>query len=269
MGDTNMRFTKGVAWATTVLLLMVCLPEASARKAKMGKLIIESMTDGVKVYVDGKLKGKTPIAKPVWLKPGKHKLKATKAGYSTLELPFKIRRGKKTSLTVDLFPFSGLVRFTSNVDGAEVYVDNKLLGSTPLIRDVVVGKRKVMILKEGYNDFVTEIRVKAGEKHFVEGALTPFRDFSPEVMAIKEAEKKKAEQAEKDKSLQEKLANLPEKSAVEPAAPWYQDWYKQWWVWTIAGVVVATAVTVPLVVTSGGEQSGLNIHIPDGTQILP
>ena len=177
---------------------------------------------------------------------------------------FKIRSRKNTELHVDPLPFSGLVKISSNLEGAEVYVDSKLLGHTPLIRDVVVGDHKIMILKEGYNDFVTEINVKAGEKHFVEGVLTPFRDFSPEVLAIAAAQKKKAEQDAKDKSLQAELANMTETQPVEPAKSWYSDLHKQWWVWAIAGAVVVTAVTVPLA-TTGSVQSGLNEHNPAAT----
>ncbi len=239
--------------------MLVAFPAARARKPRTGTLVVESLTDGARVYVDGKYRGKTPIKSPIRLRPGKHKMKATKTGYSTMELTFKIRRRRKTDVQVDLLPFSGLVKFTCNVKQAEVYVDNNMLGHTPLIRDVVVGKRKVMIVKDGYNDFVTDITVRPGEKHFVEGVLTPFRDLSPEVMAVAAEEKKKALQAENDRKLQ---ANLSKSEPVQPASPWYADWYKQWWVWAIAGAVVVTAVSVPVALTSGGVQSGLHDHMP-------
>jgi len=262
MTSANCKLAKFFVFIS--LMLLAFGPGASARKPRYGKLVINSMTDGTKVYIDGKLKGKTPFKKPIRLRTGKHKLKATKAGYSTLEMPFRIRSRKKTEVHVDLLPFSGLVKITSNLEGAEVYVDNKLLGHTPVIRDVLVGDHKIMILKEGYNDFATDINVKAGEKHFVEGVLTPFRDFSPEVLAIAEAQKKKAEQDAKDKSLQAELAKVTEVQPIEPAASWYTDLHKQWWVWAIAGAVVVTAVTVPLV-TMDSQQSGLSEHIPAAT----
>jgi hypothetical protein len=155
---------------------------------------------------------------------------------------------------VELLPFSGLVKFSANVEGAEVYVDNKLLGHTPLIRDVVAGDHQVLILKEGYNDFATDINVKAGEKMFVEGRLTPFKDFSPEVLAIAKA------QEEKKKEEEALARELAEAEAVAAAPPWYADLYKKWWVWAIAGAVVVTAVTVPLALSAGGEQAGLHRH---------
>ncbi len=258
----NARCKKATVGLVSLLLVLAVFPDARARKPRNGRLVIESMTDGARVYIDGKYKGKTPIKKPISLRPGKHKLKSTKTGYSTLELTFKIRSRRKTNVEVDLLPFSGLVKFTCNVKQAEVYVDNKMLGHTPLIRDVVVGKRKVMIVKDGYNDFVTDITVRPGEKHFVEGVLTPFRDLSPEVMAVAAEEKQKAIQAEKDRKLQADLANISKTETIQPAAPWYTDWYKQWWVWAIAGAVVVTAVSVPVALTSGGVQPGLHDHTP-------
>jgi hypothetical protein len=241
-------------WIPAGLAVLMLLPVGASARGRKGKLVVDSMTEGAKVYVDGKLVGKTPIEKPIPLRPGQHKLKATKAGHSTLELEFTIRARKKTEMMVELLPFSGLVKFSANIEGAEVYVDNTLIGHTPLIRDVVSGDHKVLILKEGYNDFAIDINVKAGEKMFVEGNLTPFKDLSPEVLAIARAQEEKKQE-------EEALAReLVEAEAVAAAPPWYADLYKKWWVWAIAGAVVVTAVTVPLALSAGGDQAGLHRH---------
>jgi hypothetical protein len=49
---------------------------------------------------------------------------------------------------------------------------------------------------------------------------------------------------------QQLLAGLPSAAQPQPAAPAPANtpWYKRWWVWTLIGVGVAAAVTVPLVV---------------------
>jgi hypothetical protein len=230
------------------------LPVDAAARGREGQLVIDSMTDGAKVYIDGKLVGKTPIEKPIPLRPGKHKIKATKAGHSTLELDFTVKARKNIEMMVELLPFSGLVRFSANVDGAEVYVDNQMLGHTPLVRDVMVGDHKILIVKEGFNDHAADINVKAGEKLFVEGNLTPFKDLSPEVLAIVKAQEEKKKE---DDALARELA---ETGTIAATPPWYADLYKQWWVWTIAGAMIVTAVTVPLALSSGGDQAGLHRH---------
>lgn len=260
-----MKYSHTIILPLAVLITAALSLDTHARDKQTGTLVVNSMTNGAKVYIDGRLVGKTPIKKPLRLKPGKHKLKATRAGYGSVEYEFTIRHGRKTELEVDLLPHSGLVKFTCNIKGAEVYVDNQLIGHIPLVKDLVVGDHTVMIIMDGYNDYETEINVKAGQKHFVEAELTPFSDFSPEVLAIKKAQKEKQE---REKRRQAELAAQAEKrkaeeltkvETVDDAPAWYSDLYKKWWVWAIAGAVVVTAVTIPLA-TSGGEQSGLHSH---------
>ena len=253
-----------VAWLRPLLALLALsfvLPapaDARKRRKPSGHLVIESMNDGVKVYVDGKMVGKTPFEMPLPVRVGKHKLKATKFGFSSLEIDIKIRNRRSTEVMIDLVPHSGLVKFTCNVETVEVYVDGKLLGHAPLIKNVPLGDHEVMLVKDGYNDFSTKLNVKAGEKHFVEGVLTPFQDFSPEVLAMKKAqEEKKQFQAE----AAAKVAAAPNDSVVEAAPVWYEGLHERWWFWTAVGAVVLTAVVVPVAVTqTGGEQSGLSAH---------
>ena len=260
-------------WPLRILLLLLGLslitPMGTAeakkrRRSRMGRLLVDSMLDGAKLYINGKLVGKTPFDKPLRLKAGKHKLKATKPGFSTLEFEIRIRSRRTKKLMLDLVPYSGLVRFKANIKKAEVYVDGKLLGHTPLIQEVSVGDHKIQIVKEGYNDFIAEMNVKAGEKHFVEASLTLFKDFSPEVLAMQaEAERKAKEKAEMKAAALAEAERAALLTSQGPAS-WTNDWYKQWWIWTIAGAVVLTAVTVPLAV-SGGGQSGLDDHSPTAT----
>lgn len=244
------------------VLLVVQATEGAPRAGagKKGTLVIQSMTDGARIYVDGELLGKTPMEQPIPMAAGKHKLKATKAGYGTVQLKFTIRPRRRTELQVDLLAFSGLVKFSCNVDGAEVYVDSKLMGHTPLVRDLVVGDHAVLIVKDGFNDYETELNVKAGKKHFVEGNLTPFEDLSPEVLAMakEQREREERKKREEERRKLEPVVNS-EMHSSEAAPAWYAGLYKKWWVWAIAGAVVVTAVTVPLA-TSGGEQSGLHRH---------
>ncbi len=240
--------------------MLVLSPSADARKKKrrysrIGYLSIESMTDDARVYIDGKFIGKTPFEKRIKIKAGKHQLKATKPGFMSSEMPFEIRRRRTTNLTVDLLPSSGIAKFDCNIKGAEVYLDGTLLGNTPLIKDVPLGNHVVTITKESYNDFTTQLLVKAGEKAFVNGKLTPFKNFTPEALAVRKA---KEEKEKREAELRAQLQATP----VEPASGvhWYDDWYEKWWFWTAVGVVVITSVAVPVAATSGGPQSGLNDH---------
>ncbi|RLB59904.1 MAG: hypothetical protein DRI34_00365 [Deltaproteobacteria bacterium] len=260
----NRSLQQSLRLLLSAILVMVLVPQANSRSRPRGWLVIDSPVDGARVYVDGRLVGKTPFKRPLKLRPGKHRLKATKAGFGTFKTEFRIRRGRRTEISVDLLPVSGLLKVTANIDAAEVYIDNKLAGRTPLIKNVVVGKHDIMVMREGYNDYVSEIVVEAGQRHFVEAVLTPFQDLSPEVKAIAEQQKQKQKLLEQ---LGDRLAEkpLPPAEQQPAAAPWYQDWWRKWWFWTAAGVVLATAVVIPVAVTAGSSQANLNAHPPAAT----
>jgi hypothetical protein len=233
----------GLALLVSGILLLIhgsafAQPHPQAKSGPKGTVLISSMTSDVKVYIDGKLIGKTPFEKPIPIKAGKHKLKATKAGHSTLEFDFTVLAGKKTEFAVDLIPFSGLVKFSCNVDGAQVQVDGKPIGLTPLIQEIVAGDHEILITKDGHQPFTTAINVKGGEKHFIEGTLVAL-NFAPDNAS----------------SLQN---NIAEQSS--PSAPaWYSNLYKKWWVWAVAGAIVVTVITAPLL--SGDQaQSGISTH---------
>jgi hypothetical protein len=252
------------------MLLSLAWPAVSvaqkAPAANMAQLVIDCMEDGAKVYLNKKLIGKTPFEAPVQVRPGKYKVEASKPGFTTFEQVIVLKARQKLPLSIELMPYSGLVKFTCNVEGAEVYVGGKLLGQTPLIKDVLVGNHKIVLVKEGFNDFATELSVQAGQKHFVDGVLTPFEDFSDEVKAMAEAARLKAEQ----ERLEAEAAAAILRPDPGPAASWTDTWYKEWWVWTLVGAVVVTAVAVPVALTSGGgTQSGLNDHEPAATISLP
>ena len=60
----------------------------------------------------------------------------------------------------DPAPIMGTLNVMSTPGMAEVYVDGKLIGRTPMMHDVLVGSRKVEIRKDGFFDFAHSIRVE-------------------------------------------------------------------------------------------------------------
>ena len=59
----------------------------------------------------------------------------------------------------DPAPIMGTLNVMSTPGMAEVYVDGKLIGRTPMMHDVLVGSRKVEIRKDGFKDFEQSISV--------------------------------------------------------------------------------------------------------------
>lgn len=57
---------------------------------------------------------------------------------------------------------SGLLRAKATVEGAQVYVDNEILGATPIVSYLPPGKHTVRIVADNYDPFVRQVTIIAG-----------------------------------------------------------------------------------------------------------
>lgn len=70
-------------------------------------------------------------------------------------------------------PIYGSINITSQPIGATIYIDGKEMGTTPrVIRDVLIGNRKVEIKKTNYSSFTKSITVEEGKTASVTGELS-------------------------------------------------------------------------------------------------
>jgi len=82
-------------------------------------------------------------------------------------------------VTAELVPVSqptqsGIVQITSSPAGANVYMDDKSTGITPLtLPSVNAGTHTLFIRLPGYQDYSTTINLGAGQSLQVDAALTP------------------------------------------------------------------------------------------------
>lgn len=112
---------------------------------------------GAEILVDGKRVGVMPSGK-IRIKVGEHKISFRKEGSDTEE-PFyavNIRENLDTLLGVTMKTF-GLYRFVSEPDMANVILDGRLMGVTPLDLKLLDGEHTVKIEKEGYDSYETNI----------------------------------------------------------------------------------------------------------------
>lgn len=200
-----------------------------------GTLIIDSMIEGATVEVDGKEIGKTPLP-PTQLMPGNHTIKVSKRGFLAMLDVVTIGAGLDSRFSADLFAEKAILTVTSPIEDAEVFVDGKLLGQVPLDVDIDPGRRSIRVSADAYKDFVTVIEAVAGEEVKVEAPLVAIPGKFPAGKGPKPVPAKR--------------------------------WYKKWWVWTIVGGVVATAVIVPVAVSSGGGNP-VDDFDPDRTFDIP
>jgi hypothetical protein len=235
--------------------------------AKSGTVVVNTLTPGAKVFLDDKPAGSAPTTLKNVV-PGEHKVKLRKIGYLMAEEVVVVEAGKTVELQLDLLPYAGVLVVKTTPKGGQIFVDGKGVGVTPFEGEISIGRRAVEIRRDGFQAYREVIQVGAGEVYKLDvtlqkGAAEVTADV-PLVAVIPKKKKVKSDDDAIDIPL-EAPPSLNPKAAITSGAPLgvttkdtvaSEAWYKKWWVWTIAGAVVATAVVVPIAVTQA--QSGSN-----------
>jgi formylglycine-generating enzyme required for sulfatase activity len=125
---------------------------------------------GVAVVIDGQEVGTTPL-EPIELPSGEHRIDASASRYRTESVTVATGgSGSTTTLEVTLSPLWASVSFDSSPRGAQVRVDGKDLGRTPLSADLLGGRRTVEFRLDGHKSFGATLRVVAEQPLVAETA---------------------------------------------------------------------------------------------------
>jgi hypothetical protein len=148
-------------------------PELSRRGLQAGdiepgaddttRLAVTSATLGAVVRVDGGRAFKLPAF--FELRPGKHRLRVSAPGHRTRVRKIDVPRAKLHSARVALQQRPALLDI-DGPSGAQVYVDGKLVGTTPLETPVAVepGRHVVAVAASGHHPWEREVRLARGKK---------------------------------------------------------------------------------------------------------
>jgi len=126
------------------------LKEDAQPTPETGSLDVRANVKGATVYLDGKRVGEAPQTVKE-LKPGKYQVKVEKAGYKPFEQEVQLAAERRV-LRARLTPLAATLRVKSNVAGAQVRLDGKSVGSTPLeLKDVQPGSHELTVSADGYD----------------------------------------------------------------------------------------------------------------------
>jgi hypothetical protein len=141
-----------------------------------GLVVIESEPQNATIYLDDKKKG--PFAQTPWSGSldGEHKVIIEKRGYKISESTLSADPSKLFVLRVVISQenYLGWIEVTSNVPGADVFIDDKSVGAvgrTPFSQNIKPGKHTLWISTEGYGEYSETVDVAAGETHAVKANL--------------------------------------------------------------------------------------------------
>ena len=128
--------------------------------------------DGVEIWVNNELKGPSPW-KGVLLS-GSYIFEARKAGHRTTVLPQVITSNPaEQSYTLDApTPIKGSVMITSVPAMADIYLDSKKIGQTPLMTELLVGNYTLELRRQGYEPKTQMLTIAEGKTSTVDVPLT-------------------------------------------------------------------------------------------------
>ncbi|HEV3140854.1 MAG TPA: PEGA domain-containing protein, partial [Vicinamibacterales bacterium] len=159
-------------------------PESVARTAPpaprgLGRVLVRSTPAGARVAVDGREYGVTPVAIRD-LAVGTHAIRVSRDGYSAEERRVRITRSRPSqSMIVTLERprasasaiFTGVLSVDSRPAGARVYLDGRLVGTTPLQSPASAGEHAIRLERDGYRRWTSAIRILSNEQNRVTASL--------------------------------------------------------------------------------------------------
>jgi serine/threonine-protein kinase len=165
---------------------------AAASATAPGRLLVRSTPAGARVFVDGREQGQTP-ATIRDLARGTHRVRITLDGYAAEERRVALTAAQPSqAMTVDLkrtgapaaarstgspvapaaVAPAGALTVDSRPDGARVFLDGRLVGTTPLsLPQVAAGEHAVRLEREGYRRWSSSVRVAGGQGQRVTASL--------------------------------------------------------------------------------------------------
>jgi tRNA A-37 threonylcarbamoyl transferase component Bud32 len=138
---------------------------------------VESTPPGAEIYINGEVKGKTPV--PLQLPLGQHRLLLVLSGFQEREVQLELNEAKLYPVPVVLQPSApsppkpGILKVESTPPGAEVYVDGERRGTAPGKFETSPGSHHIRVVLPGYADYSTQVQLPAASEYPLKAELIP------------------------------------------------------------------------------------------------
>ena len=146
----------------------------------MATLRVECETNGAEVFVNNQRKGAAPWSGT--LSEGSYQVEARLAGYRSHKQSVTLAQKESRTLKLpSLQMISGRLNIDCRPVGSDVYVDGKMIGTSPgVFRNIPVGRHLVEIRKSGYEPLRKTVEVKENEQASLSGSLTALATSAPQ-----------------------------------------------------------------------------------------
>jgi|GEM_PF-4955427 len=138
-----------------------------------GALKIRSNPAGAWVYLNDDPRGRTPLDIQK-IDARSYTIRLVKPLFADVETQFELEPGKAFEKTFELTPQFGRIQLNTAPPRAQVTVDGKYWGTTPLSRDTVLaGSHVITLSKDLYASYEDKIQIKPGESYQKNTILQP------------------------------------------------------------------------------------------------
>ncbi len=147
--------------------------QTASRLKLPGFIDITSEPSGAEIFINDQKMGVTPTT--IELTAGEHTLKLRKNFYHTYSGTFQLSEKETKNLeTFDLLPMFGYYQVNSIPSGAQVFLDGKSAGTTPLAKKIIAsGAHQLRIANDMYHEYVEEFAIQDGDNRSFDVTLKP------------------------------------------------------------------------------------------------
>lgn len=142
-------------------------------------LNIITTPDNATIYIDDEEVGVGYGSKAVSI-GAEHRYKVECENYITEENVVVFAEKEKKEIAIELRPNFGYITVKTTPSGADVYVDDKLVGKTPYLSEVIKrGMHKITVNKEGFETSVQRVNINLNEEETIEFELVEGESSMP------------------------------------------------------------------------------------------
>lgn len=140
---------------------------------EVGYLSVQTHPAGAKIQLDGQIHGPTPL-RQLAIPVGLHQMEIQLPGYKPQILPIMIEKGQEHPIQVvlpPLQPAQGALLVSGAHRGAQVRLNGKPVGKTPLRLSLAPGNYDLEVSHYGFSDWQEQIQVQSETQTTVEPEL--------------------------------------------------------------------------------------------------
>lgn len=136
-----------------------------ALRDRVGELQVRVNVPGAEIMWGRQVIGSSPLREPILVNSGKKRLRVVKDGYFAYESEVDLAGGGSATLQVILESKSrhAKLRIDSNIEGAQIEVDDEALGVVPTEAVLEPGPHRITAAKPGYRTATSQIILESGQ----------------------------------------------------------------------------------------------------------